>query len=474
MGGGGFDRRGSSLIAPRSRYCLIQNQDAGRGKANSVPDPSRTSKPLHPLQHQPALADIREGTPAYELTMPDSPPKRAIPSWRQAIAKPVPSDEDNTPPSTPSDTEVDVEETPPPDSTTAQLNMIEAFLTDPSIQNQPIEKKKAFLQTKNIPVETIEQVLKPANQPQSPTPTETANPAVFEVSDFSSFRSRQQPTQPPPPAIQQQEERVIDRPPPVITYPEFLVDAHVPPPLLTPARVLTAAYVASGIAALCYGASKFLLTPMSDSLTEARREFAVHNQEKLNEFNDRLSKIVSKLPSPPTATSNADQARVEGEEVESEAEDPTELYHRDTGTQTSLPPSPIPASDPFLPSANLTVTNPPKKSPTDYQSGGLDLLSTHLTSLATSTSSHTSTLGDAKRGVDDLRHVLDSLQYGGDKGYSFYDAEVGEWTGKAGDQRVDGVGEKWAKVEGLKKEIRGVKGVLLSARRFPGVGVGGR
>ncbi|KAK5747530.1 hypothetical protein LTR17_000172 [Elasticomyces elasticus] len=407
--------------------------------------------------------------------MPDSPPKRAIPSWQQATkAKP----EDNAPPPTPDEAEAEAEETPPPDSSTAQLNMVEAFLTDPSIKNQPIEKKRAFLRSKEVPVETIEQVLKPAHQPPTTTTTTTtpANPAVFEPSEFSSFRSLQQ-SQPPPPAVQQEErERVVERPPPVITYPEFLVDAHVPPPLLTPARVLTAAYVASGIAALCYGASKFLLTPMSNSLTSARQEFAAHNQEKLDEFNDRLSKIVSKLPSPPTATSNADQARVEreDEEVESEAEDPTELYHRDTGTQTSLPPSPVPqAADPFLP-ANLTVTNPPKKSPTEYQSGGLDLLSTHLTSLATSTTSHTTTLASAKSEIDQLRHVCDALQYGGDKGYSFYDAEVGEWSGKAGDQRVDGVGEKWAKVEGVKKEIRGVKGVLLSARRFPGVGVGGR
>ncbi|KAK5715600.1 hypothetical protein LTR15_010245 [Elasticomyces elasticus] len=401
--------------------------------------------------------------------MPDSPPKRpTIPSWQQATAKPIPKD-DNAPPS---DAEAEAEETPPPDSTTAQLEMIEAFLTDPSIQNQPIEKKRAFLRSKEVPVETIEQVLKPAYQTQTPPTTTTtpANPAVFEATEFSTFRSQQ--SQPPPPAVQ---ENPPTRPPPVITYPEFLVSAHVPPPLLTPSRVLTAAYAASGLAALCYGASRFLLTPMSDSLTEARREFAVHNQEKLVEFNERLSGIVSKLPSPAGRGGEKEKGKVEGdgdEDVESEAEDPTELYHRDTGTQTSLPPSPVPqASDPFLPAAaNLAVTEQPKKTPEQYQTGGLELLHTHLTSLATSTTSHSKAMGEAKKGVDELRHVLDSLQYGGDRGYSFFDAGVGEWTGKAGDLRVDGVGEKWARVEALKKEIRGVKGVLLSARRFPGVG----
>ncbi|KAK5681411.1 hypothetical protein LTS10_005941 [Elasticomyces elasticus] len=411
--------------------------------------------------------------------MSDSPPKRpAIPSWQQAIAKPIPEN-NNTPPSPPDDAEAEVEETPPPDSTTAQLEMVEAFLTDPSIQNQPIEKKKAFLQTKNIPVETIEQVLKPAHQTQTQNPTTTtpANPLVFEAGEFESFRSLQQSQ--PPPAVQQQEERVVERPPPVITYPEFLVDAHMPPPLLTPARVLTTAYVASGIAALCWGASKFLLGPMSDGLTEARREFAAHNQEKLDEFNDRLSKIVSKLPSPASGlgTSNTDQARVqrEDEDEESEAEDPTELYHRDTGTQTSLPPSPVPQSDPFLPGANLAVTNPPKKSPTEYQAGGLELLHTHLTSLATSTTSHTTSLTSAKTEIDQLRHVLDTLQYGGDRNYNYYDdTTTGDFTVQSKDVSGKDAMEKWAKVEGLKKEIRGVKGVLLSARRFPGVGVGGR
>ncbi|KAK4972147.1 hypothetical protein LTR42_006653 [Elasticomyces elasticus] len=422
--------------------------------------------------------------------MSDSPPKRpTIPSWQQATAKPVPEDKDNTPPSPPDDAEAETEETPPPDSTTAHLNMIEAFLSDPSIQNQPTEKKKAFLQTKNIPVETIEQILKPADQTQTPTPTptptETPNPAVFEATEFSTFRSlhqQQQQSQSPPLAAVQQDlsrqERTVDRPPPVITYPEFLVSAHVPPPLLTPSRVLTAAYVASGLAALCYGASKFLLGPMSDSLTSARQEFAIHNQEKLTEFNDRLSGIVSKVPSSPVGRGGG-KGVVEGDgdgDGGSEAEDPTELYHRDTGTQTSLPPSPAPqSSDPFLPAAaNLTATNPPKKTPTEYQAGGLELLHSHLTSLATSTSSHTSSLTSAKSELDQLRHVLDSLQYGGDRGYSFFDAGVGEWSGRVGDQRVDGVGEKWGKVEGVKKEIRGVKGVLLSARRFPGVGVGGR
>ncbi|KAK5731735.1 hypothetical protein LTR17_011084 [Elasticomyces elasticus] len=409
--------------------------------------------------------------------MPDSPPKRAtIPSW-QHTAKPVPEDNDNTlPPPASDDAEAEVEETPPPDSTTAQLDMVEAFLTDPSIQNQPIEKKKAFLQTKNIPVETIEQVLKPAHQTQTTTTTTPANPPVFEASDFSSFRSQQ--SQPPPPAVQQ-EEKMPDRPPPVITYPEFLVDAHVPPPLLTPARVLTAAYIASGIAALCYGASRFLLGPMSDSLTDARREFAGHSREKLEEFNERLGGIVSKLPSPPAGRGGEKEGKGEegeGDEEESEAEDPTELYHRDTGTQTSLPPSPVPqAANPFLP-ANLAVTEHVKKTPEQYQTGGLELLRTHLSSLSVSTGSHSRVLGDAKKGVDELRHVLDTLQYGGDRGYDYYDdaTTTGDFTVQSKDVGGKDAVEKWAKVEGLKKEIRGVKGVLLSARRFPGVGVGGR
>ncbi|KAK4890014.1 hypothetical protein LTR27_011233 [Elasticomyces elasticus] len=456
MGGGGFG---------------VTREGPGRWQRKECTAYIKTT-PSTPTSIPPT--DVRKATPVYENeTMSDSPPKRAtIPSWQQA-AKPVPEDNSNTPPS---DAEVEVEETPPPDSTTAQLEMVEAFLSDPSIQNQPTEKKRAFLRSKEVPVETIEQVLKPAHQTQTqiPTTTTTANPAVFEASEFSSFRSLQQSQ--PPPAVQQQEERVVERPPPVITYPEFLVDAHVPPPLLTPARVLTAAYAASGIAALCYGASKFLLTPMSDNLTSARQEFAAHNQEKLVEFNERLAKIVSTIPSPSVVVSTTTEKEGdEGHEEESEAEDPTELYHRDTGTQTEGLPSPVPqAADPFLPGANLAVTNAPKKSSCEYQAGGLDLLHTHLTSLATSTTSHTSSLTSAKSEIDQLRHVLDSLQYGGDRGYSFFDAEVGEWTGKAGDQRVDGVGEKWAKVEGLKKEIRGVKGVLLSARRFPGVGVGGR
>ncbi|KAK0275592.1 hypothetical protein LTR35_010862 [Friedmanniomyces endolithicus] len=395
--------------------------------------------------------------------MADSLVKRSIPSWQQ-VAKPAPTESTQKPesitlsaeestavPITGGD-EADSEESPPPETSDTQLDMVEAFLADPKVKHESMEKKRAFLQTKEIPVDTIDQVLE-ADKPAA---------SSFDTSDFQAFKHQQQQQHPSSP-----QSTTIT--PPIITYPEFLVAAHNPSPLVTPSRVVNAAYLAGAIATLVYGASTFLFKPMTETLTASRHDFAAHSQGKLDDFNERLTKLVSKIPSTDVATPAPD---VEINETDSVVSDPTELYHRDMGTQTSPLPSRRP-SDPFLPPTSEPSAR--DKDPTTHQSTTLATISTHMNDLLTSLSTNQGAANkDRTAEVDKLRHSLDNMLYGGS--HAVYDSGGGGWgqggdSWKYGKKEEEGGGNK--AMEELKKEIRGVKGVLLSARRFPGV-VGGR
>ncbi|KAK4539583.1 hypothetical protein LTR36_010519 [Oleoguttula mirabilis] len=348
-----------------------------------------------------------------------------------------------------SDTSVEVmneEESAPPSEGTSQLDMVEAFLADPDVKTAPLEKKRAFLESKEIPVETIDQVLKPES-------------VAFQPGDVDAFKQRQQQPAPKPSPLPSQ------RPtgPPIITYPEYLVEAHNPPPLITPGRILGAAYIAGGLATLIYGASKYIVTPMIDGMTEARHDFATHSQSKLDDFNDRLSKIVSKVPEPRKDLLDPD---MDVSEVDSVTSDPTELYHRDMGTQTS--PDPPPHTN----NKNLaTASTSPlvKKDALTHQTTGLSILKSHLSELLLAADKQEATNKERQDSINKLRHYLDTVMYGSPNITAWSTSEEA-MTGKPGaakgkEGREDGV-------EALKREIRGVKGVLLSARRFPAAGGG--
>ena len=324
------------------------------------------------------------------------------------------------------------------DATAAsQIHNMRTFLEDPAVKDAPMEKKRAFFESKGISKDIIDQVL----NLESP---------AFDAKEFDSFKQAQSqptPTSHPQPQSQPQQQRPAG--PPIITYPEFLMEAHKPPPLVTPGRILNTAYIASGLAALIYGASKYLVTPMSESLSESRHDFAQHSQSKVDEMNDRLGKLVSKTPE-----SKKDKPLdPEASETESDTSDPTELYHRDIGTQTSPPPSRCSSTD----SSPLSEK---KKDMLSYQSNGLDVLKSHLTEILERTESLEQPNKERIESVNKLRLYLDTLMYAS-PGISVWSTQ--EETGK------DGKDGKEDLVEELKREIRGVKGVLLSAKRFPGV-----
>ena len=318
-----------------------------------------------------------------------------------------------------------------------QLDIVKSFLEDPGVKDEPVEKKREFLESKGIAQAMIDQELGHKSTP-SPQP-------AINMAEFASFKAASQPprAQPQPPA------RIVA--PPIITYPEFLEDARKPPPLITPMRVLNATYIASAIAAIAYGASTFLVKPMAASLTDARHDFATHGQSKIDELNERLSKIVSKIPEPKSATDAADF-----DDVESVASDPTELFHRDIGTQTSPPVTPAPSSG-----AQSEI-----KTTADKQNDRLSIIKSHLDEMLSGLEAGEQPAKDRLEETNKLRHHLDNMMY------RVQTQNV--WsTGFGADQKP--VSDADDAIEEVKKEIRGVKGVLLSAKRFAPVGtVSGR
>ena len=317
-----------------------------------------------------------------------------------------------------------------------QLEIVRSFLQDPGVKDEPIDRKREFLEAKGIAQDMIEQEL------GTSAATLTAAPPATSISaaDFASFKQTTQPQRPPPVT------RAVA--PPIITYPEFLEDARKPPPLITPMRVLNATYIASAIAAVAYGASTFLVKPMTASLTDARHDFASHGQSKIDEFNDRLSKLVSKIPEPKTTTDDADD-----EDAESVASDPTELFHRDIGTQTSPAISPPPST------ANAQAGT---HTVADKQNERLAIIKSHLDEMLAGVQAGEQPAKDRLEEANKLRHHLDNMMYRVQTANMW--SSGGYTTGlptdtKAGTEAVDAIEE-------VKKEIRGVKGVLLSAKRF--------
>lgn len=384
--------------------------------------------------------------PAWQLgKQPDRPDEQAPSQESQAQQETIgaPSGNEDPTASTPdlaaSTSSPPFQETSSSDDDSQQRDRVRAFLTDPSVKDQSVDKKRAFLQSKEIPAHLIDQELRGQSFP-------AMNPA-----DFQSFQQRDQPQpQPPnPPARAQQPPT-----PPIITYPEFLADAHRPPPIITPERILYTTYFASATAALLYGASTFLVKPMTAALTDARHDFASHSLSKVYELNARLEKVVSRIPDRSHVLTDDDT-----DDSESVASDPTELFHRDMGTQTdssvgtrATPPRTVRLEEPAMPAEHAEK---------------LRSVRAQLTEILDAAQSTDSVMKERQESVSRLRHYLDSMSYGSVGANVWSAGGSGFGWGADEDHHDPNKEKKEDVIDALKKEIRGVKGVLLSAKRFP-------
>lgn len=196
---------------------------------------------------------------------------------------------------------------------------------------------------------------------------------------------------------------------------------------------------------------------MTDNLTAARHEFAEHSRTQVDELNRKLGEVVTadpshdvgRLKSAKDGNDDDDAASVAGS-VDS---DPTELFHRDFGTQTLPPPTDFDASS----SSSDGDDNDPSSisSPTDTQTSQLTRIKSLLSDLRSDyDTDEQSTCAEISTIVRVLNEQLESLAYPVHSYSSIYGG-------------LDSGGKKEDdEIARIKAEIRGVKGVLLSARNF--------
>ena len=221
---------------------------------------------------------------------------------------------------------------------------------------------------------------------------------------------------------------------------------------------LNTLYAFGGLSTLVYGASKYVVEPMVNSLTEAR--ISLHDTA-----NQDLAKLVSKLENtvseiPPTISKpkshNPDGDNHSESDSTSHYDDPTELFHRDIGVQTSRPPTPP---------SSITIQPPPvsssPESPTAHQTRRLTSLITSLKQVNEGLVTQTESYGDVKTVLDQLGEDLDKLSAA---------AHATDFVGGFSLYGAMSRNEPDDEIKRAKENVRRVKGVLLSTRSFPGVG----
>jgi hypothetical protein len=177
---------------------------------------------------------------------------------------------------------------------------------------------------------------------------------------------------------------------------------------------------------------------MVDSQAEARTEFHDLTSKKLDALVAKLEKTVSEVPPKKPAATVED---------ESDAEDPTEMFHRDMGTQTTFP----------LSSVTALKGSTGHDSPAKHNTNQLASLNKTLSGLKDEYRSQSEGMDKIKSAVDVLRDDLDTLTYTAypeqSNGYDLY--------GRSRKPEPDD------EIRKVRDSIRRVKGVLLSTRNFP-------
>lgn len=300
--------------------------------------------------------------------------------------------------------------------TEASLDQARRFLRDSIVRTETAERKTAFLKNKGFKEPEIQQL-------------------IDEV-DFG-FDSPITPDSRP------------GEPAPIITYPEFLTKPTKPAPLATPSSVLNILAGSAGVWTALYGAARYIVNPMAQSLSDSRQDYYSHVNDNLGTFVEKLEGIVSEVPyknGKPIKTVG-DEYRDDDDDLASTASDPTELFHRDFGTQTDPPPSLL---------APLSKEKESEK-PIDVQARRLGSLRTHLQDLEKTYIKRAENIEDLNAILREIREDVDKLAYPQMDFTSTY-AGYGGRSSNADDE-----------VQKTKDAIRSVKGMFLSSRSFPAV-----
>jgi hypothetical protein len=402
--------------------------------------------------------------------MTDSDSKPSIPLWQQqnSAAPPASDDKDK-------DAGKD----------TARSTLVEQaskFLQDESIRDASTDRKIAFLESKGLTSLEIDSLLgvsrnSEASSDPSNTAEEDKSAAAASTESSAQATSLSTGTSAPSSTTTQSSSPAPRDVPPIITYPEFLLHQSKPPPLVTLRSVLYTLYGAAGLGATFYTASEYIMKPMLANLTDARHDLASTTEANLKKLNEKLEQNVSQIPPSLLAKANISSSQSvisdeDGVDIESITSDPTELFHRDIGTQTTQDlTNPPPAT------TSSAVTEPEKSAPTSTaltHQKRLEQIGTQLRDFA-DTQTTSSTLHDTTRSrISDLQRYLDGLLYSKSSSYP-YSATTGYGMYSTPGLDSGSAATGWGKgeedaISGFRAEIRGVKGALLSARNFPSRG----
>ena len=302
------------------------------------------------------------------------------------------------------------------DERSSLFNKANQFLQDVEVKDAPRERKEEFLQSKGFTDLDIDSLLKGTGEtPLAPGTRTPEEPSGAHLDAGQSSTS----------------------PPPIITYPEFLLHSQKLPPLITIQRLLTATYVVSGATAIAYGTGEYLVKPMLESLGLSRHSLCDTASTNLRTLIAKLGNHVSVTP--PSAAIGHDTEQIDSESVSSHG---AHFFSRNIATQTSpeisRSPSPSikPPQPPSLDAQQLTSLSNLKQSLEDIRS-------------------KEDSEQSVQESIVDLRNLLNQLPHLTDPAVALKGSS--SWSQQSGS---DGV----AKVKG---EIKSVKGVVLSARNFP-------
>lgn len=339
-------------------------------------------------------------------------------------------------------------------STDSTLDQARRFLQEEAVKNSSTEKKIEFLKSKGLEEADITKLLEEGDLPSTTQPS-TLPATQSIVTSLESIAS-------PAPFSESKPDH-----PPIVTYPEFLTKPTKPPPLITASGLLNSLTIIGGFSTLVYGATKHLVSPMVSSLTQARVELHEHANDHLTNLVDRLEQAVSEIPPGYHAAGAAAAGKSHGHNNKlltddddntsnsSTYDDPTELFHRDVGVQTSAPPSPQQPAPTYL--NPLSAANPRTPAEqTQHQADRLKRLSVGVRGLALDVVHQVEEMEATKGVLDTFGSELHNLTYppesfGVGSNYLY------------GSSRAEPEDE----IKRVKTSIRAMKGVLLSTRNFP-------
>ncbi|KAK6086746.1 peroxin 14/17 [Seiridium cupressi] len=325
------------------------------------------------------------------------------------------------------------EVTPKPNTT---LDQARKFLSDDNVRSASKEKKTEFLKSKGLTNEDIETLLnEESSNEESKAKGDDLQSDIVETKEAPqqvAAQTTSSPTSSSP----------ASETPPIITYPEFLTHTPKPPPLLTPTRLLNTATVLSTAWTVAYGAARFVVGPMADTLSESRSEYYDHVNTKLSTLVEKLEGVVSEVP-----YKNGKPLKSEVDvDDDSSDDDPTEMFHRDIGTQTSPP-------------ASTTSTSESVGRPVDEQASRLAQLTASLKDLSNIYTSQAENSSSLQLTMREIREDVDKLAYPGLPEYSSLYGGSGFGIGRSVEPEDE--------MKKTKDAIRSVKGMFLSSRMFP-------